>query len=1074
MRSLLASTCLTSIMLVVAGSPAHAKRVIDEKVTTPVATSTAGGGAADDIEITDDGSIAPSSGAAVTIDSNNSVTNGGSIQFNNADNVTGILANPNLAGSITNAGDILVTESYTPEDEDEDGDPDGPFAKGSNRYGIHVAPGGTFVGRLVNSGRIAVEGNDSAAIALDSRLQGPLTNSGRIEVLGDRSVGIRAGDVAGNVRINGQISAVGEDAVGVALDGNIGGALNFQGSISATGYRSVSASADTSDYDEDDLLQGGPAVRIAGSVAGGIIFDAPPPDLDEDEDDEDDDGVADASEGTATITAFGGAPAVQIGAEARDLTIGALAGRTDGHGLVVNGNLRGSGLFAGADANGLRIGGLGGDVLIEGGMTIAGSVTAESKDAASTAIRLGRGATTEEMRISGNIVASSGGKDKSVAQAILVEDGASVAEIRNSGRITAGAAKEGRAAAIVDRSGSVSLVQNSGAISASGPEGSGRAVAIDLSANVNGATVRQTSVEQGVAPPTISGDILFGAGDDLLDVGDGTVAATTRFGAGTNRLSLAGDSGYAGSVFFGAGSDRMTMGGTSTFSGKADFGGGTDLLQISGDASFDGSIAGSAGLGVVVDGGSFAASDLGTVELSSLAVTGGGVLGVGIDAAKGTNTLYDIAGTAAFGEGTDIRIELASIGDSEGRFVFLDAGELTGSDGISLTGESLPFLFKGAIEADEAEGELAVVIERKKASDIGLNGSETRAYEAIMDALDNDAAVADSFLAIENGDAFRSAFRQMLPDHAGGAFDTVTQGSRATARFLMDPAPLPDASERWGVWFQQIAWGSSKDLGDTAAYDISGWGTTGGAEILAGDAGSFGLTLAYLTGRDEDGETDNQVRSDQLELAAHWRGQWGGLRAHARASAATIGFDGMRRFTAGIGSEVVTREAEGSWDGRLYSAAAGLSYEVNLGRLSLRPIAAIDYYRLHEDGYTETGGGNAFNLVVDERESDELAANASLAVGMNFGSLEQDAYWLRTELEGGRRTIVGGELGATTARIGDGDAFTLLPEARADGWLGRLRVVGGSGGFSVGGEFSVEEQQNEAAISARATIRMSL
>ena len=1073
MRSLLASTCLTSVAFILASGTAHAEQVIDEKITSPIATSTANDGSPDDIKITKDGSVILSDGIAVTIDSNNKVSNAGDIQVSDADDATGILAGAGLTGAITNSGEIIIDEDYEAEDEDEDGDVDGPFAEGSGRYGIRTA--GEFTGNIVNSGAIGIAGNDSAGIALGGDLRGSLTNSGRIEVVGDRSVGIRAGDVTGNVRLNGQISVLGEEAVGVALDGDIGGALSVQGSIAATGYRAIQAPADASDLDEDDLLQGGPALRIAGNVAGGIIFDAKPADLDKDEDDEDGDGVDDVNEKTAAIASYGAAPAVQIGAAGRDIAIGAVAEAAHGHGLVIKGSVSGIGVYEGVDATGLVIGGLGGDVVVAGGMTVTGSVKAQSKDAVATAIRVGSGASMEEIRVSGSLVSSSGGKEDSVAQTVVIEEGASVARLYNDGKIEADAAEEGRAAAIVDRSGSLSLVENSGTISAGGPAaGSGRRIAIDLSTNDSGAIVRQTSVEQGVASPTLDGDILFGAGDDMLDVADGNVSATTRFGAGANRLTMTGDADYAGSAVFGVGADRMSLAGDSTFVGSADFGGGADGLQISGNALFEGAISGAAGLDVVVDGGTLTATNLGSVALSSLTVSGEGVLGVSIDADEGKNTLYDVAGAAAFGEGTEIRIELAGIGESEGRFVFVKAGALTGTEGIGLTDESLPFLFKGALESDEDLGEVAVVIERKEASDLGLNGSETRAYESIMDALDNDADVADVFLAVEDGNAFRSTFRQMLPDHAGGAFDTVTQGSRSIGRFLMDANAPVARRDGWSFWLQQVAWGSSKDLGDTAAYDISGWGASAGGEILAGDVGSFGLTLAYLSGKDEDGETDNAVRADQIELAGHWRGHWGGLRAHARASAATIDFEGTRRFTGLRAGDIVGREAVGNWDGRLYSAAAGASYEVGFGRFSLRPIAALDYYRLQEDGYVETGGGDALNLTVDDRDSDELAATASLALGVDFGSTAPEAPWLKAELEGGRRTIVGGALGATVARIGEGESFTLLPEDRVDGWLGRLRVSGGNEAFSFGGELSVEEQQDEAAIAVRATLRMGL
>ncbi len=1068
MRLLLACTCLTPIAIF--ASAGQAERVIETKITTPVSTSTASNGAPDDIRITAAGSIVPTGGAAVTIDSNHNVTNQGTIQITDANDSTGILANPGTAGTITNSGKIIIDETYEPKDTDNDGDLDGPYAQGERRFGIRIAPGGSFTGNIVNSGEIGIEGNNSAGIAVDSRLNGSLNSSGTVAATGNGSTGIRAGDITGDVRLTGSIGVRGEGAVGVALDGDIGGALTIQGSISSTGYRTVPPPADTSKLDDDDLLQGGPALRIAGNVAGGIFLERPPANTDPDDNDEDDDGVPDASEGIASIASRGAAAAMLVGDTANDIVIGPVASSAEGHGLVIDGLITGAGTYKGVDGNGLVIGGQGGDVLVAGGMTVRGTISATSPDTNATAIRIGDGATVAEIRNGGTITATGATGENRLARAILIDSGADVSEIRNSGRIEAISGRTGGSAAIVDRSGNVGLIENSGRISATGAEaGSGRNIAIDLSANNGGAVIRQIAPGGNGAAPAITGNILLGAGDDLLDIVAGSVTGTTRFGEGANRLQIAGEAAYSGAIVFGGGADRVTLGGASSFSGSADFGGGADILDMSGTSSFRGAISNSSGLSVNVAGGHFEATNLGTVSLASLSLGADATLGVSIDAAAGTGTLYDLAGAATIAKGAEVRVRLANVSESEGRFVFLRGGALTGGDALGLGDASLPYLFKGTLDAATA-GEVAVVIERRTATEMGFNGSETRAYDAIFAALDNDGDVADAFLALSDGAGVRSSVRQMLPDHAGGAFDAVTQGSRATARFLADPhAPLADMGG-WGFWLQQVAWGSSKDLGDTAAYDIAGWGTSAGAEIPVGGLGRFGMSLAYLNGEDSDGETDNEVRAQQYELAAYWRGQWGGFRAFARGSAAIVDFRGSRTFTG----EDVTRTATGEWNGRLYSAAAGLSYEHGFGRLSLRPLASIDYYRLSENGYAETGGGDAFNLIVDGRTSDEFALNATLTAGYDFGRREAGAGWLRTELEAGRRQILGGALGTTTARFDGGDPFTLEPEDRTDGWVGRLRVVGGNGSFSVGGEASAEEQLGKAAVAFRVSLRLGM
>ena len=137
----------------------------------------------------------------------------------------------------------------------------------------------------------------------------------------------------------------------------------------------------------------------------------------------------------------------------------------------------------------------------------------------------------------------------------------------------------------------------------------------------------------------------------------------------------------------------------------------------------------------------------------------------------------------------------------------------------------------------------------------------------------------------------------------------------------------------------------------------------------------------------------------------------------------------------------------------------------------MRPLAAVDHYSLKEDGYSETGGGAGFDLIVDERSSDETAANGTLTLGYDLGGVDPAGSFFRVELEGGRREILSGTLGATTAHFEGGENFVLIPDERSSGWLGRLRLLGGSESFRLGVEAGAEELDGDAALSARVSLR---
>jgi uncharacterized protein with beta-barrel porin domain len=1069
MRHLLACTAIAPVLAALTVADAAAETTIGTATTTAVKTSTVANGARDDITISSAGSIKLTSGAAVTIDSNNKVSNAGAITINDANNVTGILVAPGTSGAITNSGTITLTEDYTATDTDKDGDLDGPFAKGSGKNGIWVQSGAAHTGDIVHSGTISIEGNQSAGIRLDGPLTGNLSTSGTTSVLGDNSYGVVANDVTGNVTLRGATSVVGANSIGAALLGDVNGAVKIQGTITSTGYRSTTRPSDVTKLDADDLLQGGSAVVIAGNVTGGVIFDVPPT-LDEKDTDVDDDGLTDSTEGSAVVITYGSAAAVQIGATDSATTIGAVTGNSTGYGLIVNGGIAGYGIYDGANASGLVVGGLGGDVTIAKGIGVKGTINAISYDSTATALRIGSGASTGIVDISGSLGASGSTKDGTAARGLVIDSGASVGSIVVSGTVAAAAnsTEKGSAIAILDSSGSVSSLSNTGKINASGGK-TGSNVAIDLSANSSGVTLTQAAASAtATTMPSIAGDIRLGSGNDVLTVSAGSITGNVNLGAGNNSLSLSGASSLTGNTVFGTGTNSLTLAGTSRVTGAVDFGGGAGTLTLGGTSLLTGAISNSGNVAVVLNGGTLNNTSTGAVALSSLSASGTSTLGVTINGKTGASTVYDVAGAASFASGSQVKVNLTQVRGSIGDYVIVRAGSLSGSPTLA-SAALLPYMFKSSVTGDNSAGTVTLSIAAKTASELGLSGSTASAYSAIFNALDNDADVAAAYLAVNDGSTMTGNLRQMLPDHAGGTFEAVTSGSRATARILSDPNGIYRTKDgRLGFWLQQVAFGSAKSVGNTASYDISGWGAGGGLEYLT-DIGAFGGSFAYIYGSNSGG-SNNAVDSGQIELAAHWRGQWGPFLSFARLSAARITFDGTRNFESGD----VSRTADGKWNGTLMSATAGAAYQFDMGRFSLRPAVGIDYYRLKEDGYSESGGGDAFNLTVLGRTSDELTANGTVTAGYDFGSLNKEDGWVRLELEGGRRQIVGGSLGDTTAYFKGGDRFTLVSEERTNGWTGRARLYGGTDTFRVGGEFGAEEQQNHVAISFRATVNFVL
>ena len=102
------------------------------------------------------------------------------------------------------------------------------------------------------------------------------------------------------------------------------------------------------------------------------------------------------------------------------------------------------------------------------------------------------------------------------------------------------------------------------------------------------------------------------------------------------------------------------------------------------------------------------------------------------------------------------------------------------------------------------------------------------------------------------------------------------------------------------------------------------------------------------------------------------------------------------------------------------------------------------------------------------------ACETACPAGVEFGGTRADEGYFRLEAEAGRRQIVGGSLGKTTASFADGDPFVLEPEDRKSGWVGRIRGVGGNSGFHISGELGAEERESRVGISARASLVLGL
>ncbi|MFZ3008067.1 MAG: autotransporter domain-containing protein, partial [Phenylobacterium sp.] len=686
-------------------APAWAETTISTAVTTPVATATAASGVRDDVKVTSAGSIKVTSGAALTLNSNNNVTHEGALSIADASNATGLAIVGGNTGEVKLSGSIVIDDTTEIKDTDSDGDMDGPFAVGSNRVGVRVTGPATFHGSITQTaGTITVEGNDSAGVALESAIDGSLQTAGAISVIGDRSYGLHAlGTVGGDVAVTGAVTAQGKDSVGVALDDNVGGKLSINSAIGASGYRSTTRGTDAvvAKLDADDLLIGGPAVRVRGDLFGGMLIG-----------------------GSGSASAYGSAPSVLIGSDTRKVRLGVLGTGADAYGFMNKGTIQGAGIYDGVNAVGVKFGGLGQTVTVDGGIWNSGSILATGVKASATAFWMGAGASSANLTNAGVIKAGTTATEANDIAAIRLDAGASLPYLANSGSISAiVSGSKATATAVLDASGSLRAIENINSIAATVTATdttipvTGRAIALDLRANTAGVTLRQYANSDTTITPTITGDVLFGSGAARLELLAGVLNGAVAFGAGADSLVIDGGAKLTGAL--------------------TDAGGGLTVDIVKGRLT-DTSTA--------------------TVNLTRLNLGAAGELVFTADPKTAKSTQFNVAGAATLATGSKIGLAFASKLEAPASFTLIKAGSLTtGALDDSLLGDT-PYLYKTTLRVDAPTTSLVADVRRRTAAEAKMTASESAAYDAVFAAFDKDTAVRDALLGKTTEAGFQALY----------------------------------------------------------------------------------------------------------------------------------------------------------------------------------------------------------------------------------------------------------------------------------------------------------------------------
>lgn len=935
------------LCLLLLGAVAHPAWAGDLTVstsqTTPVVTSSADGAGPGNITVATGGSIITTSGTAVTIDSANLVTNGGTIGSSAVSN-TVALRFSGAGGSLANNGTISITGTG-----------------GTGNTGILVS-GVNLTGTISSglTGLVTVTGDNALGVSIASAFTGNIgLRSAEVTGVNSTAVSITA-PLTGNLTLTGSNSSTGVGGYGVFVSAPVSGTIDNGSVITAGAARTTDTSG--------AIVNGAVALagmRISAGVGAGIVNDryyidaagviVPTASVDTTLD----------TLVTGSITATGTAPALWVAPDASApvaLTIGAVGTGDDAFAIVNRGSIISSVAAAGDAAVAIRVGGGGAATTLVGGIAsqAAATISALAVDASATGIDLLAGATvpqflnqgalataTSQTAASGSTAAGVGG----AAYGVIVEPGASLPSLVNTGTISVSASGANGSTAILDRSGTLASIVNSGTITAVAVAGQ-PIRAIDLSAATSGATITNSG--------TITGDILFGSGASTLQLTGGTIAGTVTYGSGGGLLAISGTGVLA----------------TTPTSGTP--------LDVT-----------------LADTGRLSLAS-GTTTLKSLSATGSSVLVVPV--APGGSGLL-IQGAASFTGSSTVSLSLQSLALNQSLEVIQADGGLTTDHLATLvTGALSSYLFTASTPT-LTPTTLSISLVRKSAADIGLTGGQASLYNASIDALPAGSAEASAIANLPDRASVVAAYRQITPPSASSAPLRTAESladtgfGAAAQRLEVIDAIRRQGSRGIGVWGQEIGDFMKEASGsEDPAFTSSALGIAGGIDVPFLSHGTAGISVltnfanVKLDGPDGFARVPLHISTEGIAPYAAW--SWKMFYLQAMGLAAKVKYSSTRTLSIGSFSDTV----DADWHGTQFGAGVTLGARFDFGRLEINPSNSVHWTKLKQDKYTEEGGG-AFALAVDGR-SDTVSTDAARLSVAYLLPLTDDAK-LSVEAHGG-------------------------------------------------------------------------
>jgi hypothetical protein len=1019
---------------------------ITTATTTAVTTATACGATSPcDITIDTGGSITIAAASPIVIiNSNNSVTNTGTLSNKNTTGAIGLQIDTGFTSTAATGFTDLGTIDLS--------------GTGTGKVGIEIVvppstanppvTTGTYTGSIILLGSTTnITGDNSTGILIGqgATLAGNLDIGGTLTMKPTTSTelsntGINAvridGTVTGNVTLDGStITVQGNNAQGFLLDGSITGSLVNTGTLHTVGITSTQnpQTGQVSGPASHGDPEGGSAMLIGGSITGGFLNSGLV-------------SPTDTANATAALVTEGNAPALRIDPTLQDalniagtpttaITIGVFGAPTDpdpgfsfynrgtiqtvpidanptsptGGGIQIigaditganglNTTLEGLGFFnsgsigASATSDTKATSGVAATALAFGDYSIIGDTAYPAGLCGTITMTAGLCNSNEQGAGHGTITAQVNGVLGGQATAISISALADLPSLVNLGTISASATTtkpttvQGIAAyGIFDASGTLSNITNLGTIAATTTtlQNSNQThIALDLAAN----TTHINLENQG----TIIGDVILGTGNDSVHV-DGTSLLPA---------TILGSIAFNQSATTGTGNDSLFVDNNGTVAGSITEG-SAGILDVQ--------VASLGSLSILNTNSSLTARNFDVAHGATLNLTVSSTL---INAAQQNVAVVNASNEITIGDTVKFGVVYSSYIPTAGNFILLQApinelnispAELTAID-ISV-GDTVPFLFTAASgicgynlpgvtactgTPPALSSELILDLVPKTAAQLGLTGYALQLFPYANAALSTDPTLGSGIVnGVTTNPLAESAYSAFAPDASGG--------TRAIAVSLTDQATGPVAARQRALrmygtqpgddtlWSQEFA----EFLDDKGNHDLPGYKNRGFGFTLGGDGGSaidgwYGGAFTFYTGGiNQQAPQNTHTDTEWYMLTAYtdWRGK--GLFFDSNINVGYGDLSGHRFINIGG----ITREADSKRGSEMAGGGFTTGVILAYGGTTILPQLSVDGLSLREEGYSEANGGPGLDLRVQPYYANSLRAflGGSVRQDLDFG-----------------------------------------------------------------------------------------